>query len=220
MGSNTGTPADLLRREHKRRIPYQPFEDAILQMLAQLRPEDVLPPGEKVDAGLQRITELTKETTALADRLATLESQQNDPDLDADLLPSVQRGIVEVRRRHKERAKQLQLLEEEVHTNRTKTRCVVKASYRYSTPRAPPHRQGPHSPTRRVYLASNPADQPQQTHRPTFDLYLRGGRTEYATILPKSPPPGLVAWDLAACDFRAGEIGDAGTNAKAGKEIG
>jgi DNA invertase Pin-like site-specific DNA recombinase len=203
------------RAKQKRRIPYKPIEEGIVRILGKLRPEDILQPGQEIDARLRRLGELTNEVMALADRLTTLEAQQNDPNTDPDLLPSVQRGIVEVRRRHRERAKELQALEEEVHTNRTKSLGACQSVLGLLD--TPERRRIAKARIRQ--LVEEIWIMVQPIHRNSriihVQLYLRGGggRPLYRQIWPLNPPPSLTPWQLGACDFRAGDVGHAARNA-------
>lgn len=71
-----------------RRIAYQPFEDAVLRSLEQLRAADVLPPGVDQSEREIRIGELTKRQVALDHRMEEIQRSIEEPD-SAELVASL-----------------------------------------------------------------------------------------------------------------------------------
>jgi DNA invertase Pin-like site-specific DNA recombinase len=207
------------RAERKVRVPYGPVEAGLVRALGGLREEDVLPPGQDADALLRRIGELSAEVLALGDRLKVLEAQQNDPGTDPDLLPSVQQGIVAVRRRQRERAKELRALEEEASTSRTKTLGACRSAL--SLLDTPERRRAAKARIRQLVESIWVRVQPvSRTCRIVHaHIYLRGGRRVYRQIIPPDLPPGTAVWQLGACDFRAGEVGDAARHPEPGAQL-
>ena len=153
---------------------------------------------------------------SLADRIATLEAQQIDPATDSDLLPSVQTGIIEARRRQREKAKELRALEEEASTSRTKSLGACQSAL--SLLDTPERRRVGKARIRQLVEAIWVLVQPvSRTSRIIHaQLYLRGGRRVYRQLRPTTLPAGVAVWQLEPCDFRAGDVGDATRHAQAG----
>jgi DNA invertase Pin-like site-specific DNA recombinase len=191
-------------------VPYVPLENGIVRALIQLKPEDVLPPGEEAGEALRRINDLSNEVMGLGERIATLEAQQNDPSTDPDLLPSVQAGIVACRRRQREKAKELRALEEEASTSRTKSLGACQSAL--SLLDTPERRRIGKARIRQlvdsIWIVVQAIN--TKTKIVHVQIYLRGGRRVPCVVLPLRPlPPGTRAWQLRGCDFRAGDVGDA-----------
>jgi DNA invertase Pin-like site-specific DNA recombinase len=196
------------RAANRKRVPYEAVEAGIVRMLGELKAEDVLPPGEEVDAKLRRIGELTQEVEALADRLKTLEEQQIDPKTNKRLLPSIQRGIIAVSENHEEKTRELRQLEEEAHTNRTKPlgACQSALALLDTAERRRTAKGRIRQLVESIWLLVQPVSRTSRIVH--VQIYLRGGRKVYRQILPPNPPAGLRPWPLRDCDFRAGNVGD------------
>ncbi len=83
-------------------IEYQKFEDAVLDTLAMIRPEDVMEPCRRTDERERRIAELTARTTALEHRLGQLQEDAADPEKEY-LLPSLAKVSAELKAATKEK---------------------------------------------------------------------------------------------------------------------
>jgi DNA invertase Pin-like site-specific DNA recombinase len=201
------------RAEQRAWMPYRPVEEWLVRCLGGLRAEHVLPPGEEADARLRRISELSREVMALAGRLATLEAQQIDPATDPDLLPSLQGGIVEARRRQRERTRELRALEEEANTSLTKWLGACQSVL--SLLDTPERRRTAKARIRQlvesIWLVVQPVRHGCRVVH--AQIYLRGGRRVYRTMRPDVLPPSFALWRCKDADFRAGDIGDDAVNA-------
>jgi DNA invertase Pin-like site-specific DNA recombinase len=194
-------------------FPYPPFEAAVIRALGDLRARDVLPPEAKVDEREQRIQLLTSELVALDHRLRALEGQAADPRQDADLLPSLLAIIGRVAKQKAAKAKELRALKEEAVGGRTETLGEAQSLLRLLA-EAP---EGEKAALRRrvkarlrlliesAWVLVQPIN--RQRRIVHVQIYLRGGRRVYRQVLPPHAPPGLVPWDLAGADFRAGDRG-------------
>lgn len=210
----------VYRGPKKISTPYYPLRDLIIRTLDRLKAEDVLPPSDEGASKLQRLSDLTREVHALTDRLAVLESQQNDPETDPDLLKSVQRGIVEVARRRRERAKQLRELEEQVDTNQTKSLGACQSALEYLD--TPERRRMARNRIRQlvhsIYVYIQRLNRKKSIVH--VQMYLVGGRRLYRQLIPADLPFGVSVWQLGDCDFRAGNVGDAASAPQPSHVIG
>jgi hypothetical protein len=168
----------VYRGHDRTNVNYFPLRNGIVRALGELRPEDILPTGQEADDRLCRIGE-----------------------------PSIEKGIVETRRRHRETEKALRILEQEAQTNRTKSLGVCQSAL--SLLDTPEHRRTARSRIRQlveaIYLHVQPVGKRKIVH---VQIYFRGGRRKYLVVLPADLPPGIRPRNLGACDFRAGDIGD------------
>jgi DNA invertase Pin-like site-specific DNA recombinase len=202
-------------------IPYENLEHGIVRALSELKPEDVLAPGEEADAQLRRINDLSKEVEALAERVAYFEAKQQDPATDPDLLPSVEAGIIDCKRRHREKVKALRALEEEASTSRTKTLGACQSAL--SLLDTPERRRVGKARIRQlvesIWIVCQTIN--TKTKIVHVQIYLRGGRRVYWQVSPlRQLPEGTRVWQLGRCDFRAGDVGDAARRPRKAKLVG
>lgn len=96
-------------------IPYLAFEACVLDTLAMLRPEDVVPQPAADEERERRIADLTGRIVALAHRKEQLQTALSDPEQDAaDLLPI----LASIRKQHGDCSEELNGLKMESLTGR------------------------------------------------------------------------------------------------------
>jgi Recombinase/Resolvase, N terminal domain len=198
-------------------IPYVPVEDWLVRAIGGLKAEDVLPPGQEADAKLRRIKDLSNDVMKLADLLAQLEAKQRDPHTDPDLRPSVDIGIIDVRRQQREKTKELRSLEEEANTSRTKSlgACQSALSLLDTTERRHVAKVRIRQLVESIWLLVQPVTRTSRIIH--AQIYLRGGRRVYRQLRPATPlPAGVTVWQLEPCDFRAGDVGHATRHTETG----
>jgi DNA invertase Pin-like site-specific DNA recombinase len=195
---------------------YAPFEAGLVRALAELRPADVLPPRPDSDAREARISELTGRLVELDHRAGLLRARLADPATRREALPDLEETVGLVRADMTATARELDALKLESTTGRGETLGEVKTllgllGEAAGTP-------GEADLRRRVKARVKALVEavwvlPQVITRQKVILhvqvYLRGGKRKYLRIMPPNPPPGIKPWDLAASDFRAGDVGGA-----------
>jgi DNA invertase Pin-like site-specific DNA recombinase len=212
---------------------YQPFEDAMLDTIRELRPRDILPATAEVDERESRINELTGRVVVLDHRAEILKQKLADPEQDAGQDDAVVSALLDSLKRVKaDKAgclKELQALKLESLTGRGETLAEAQTLVELlRAARGKPEEEGLRQRLKaalrwlleEVWVLVQPTPGRKQIIH--AQIYLRGGRRKPVLILPPNAPPGLaaLAWgDLADCDFRAGDIGRVAGDAEAAAEF-
>lgn len=198
------------------RIPYKGFEQAVLEALVALRPEDVLDPALRLDAREIRIAELTARILALGHRQAELQVALADPKRDGSaILPVLDRVSDDLKASAQERDR-LQL---ETRSGRAEALTETQTLWGMRQQVAGDERVA----LDRRIRAALPAvvseiwvqgqELGKQKRIVHIQIYLRSGARLDAVSLPaplsrhETLAPlmtGVVVWDLAGHDLRHG----------------
>lgn len=217
-------------------LPYQHFEEAILDTVRKLRPSDVLPPDGATDARQARIDELDKHIKALEGRAAEIASELENTgsNKSVSFLTNSYEKLIEEKATAWAEYESLRL---ESHTSRgeslTGAQTLIELLDRVrGTPDEAPTRLRLKAALRWVIECVWVRVQPihNMARVGHVQVYLRGvEKPRYVQIRSQSHKqlPGRAAprfpayegWDVENCDFRAGDVGHGTPNTKVGTHL-
>jgi DNA invertase Pin-like site-specific DNA recombinase len=211
------------------RFSYDQFEAGILRRIGQLEPKDVLPPDAARDAQEARLAEIRGRLVALDHRIAEVQAQVEDPD-NAAAVAILTRSLTRMVEEKKQLEGEHKALHWESRTSRGETLTEAQTIIELleaarGTPEEEPLRRrlkaALHWLVEEIWIVVQRLG--QRTAIGHAQIYLRGGVRRPVQLpplqRPSRPRAGLKIWQLEACDFRAGDVGDAARHAKAAAQI-
>jgi hypothetical protein len=220
--SNRGKRYTYLATERvKNVIPYQPFEDAILDAIAKLKPQDV-DGRHQADALTAKVDRLLNEVMGLKDRLDSQERKLNDLATDKDFLASLEKTIPQLRRQLRSKGEELRQAQEAANTSArvdtlNETQTIVKFLRRKKGTTEEPDIRRRIKARLPLFVESIWLDVQMVHKRSRFvhvKLYLSGGGEPRYLCFRCGIETATPPWDLEFVDFRTGDV--AGNAAKAG----
>jgi DNA invertase Pin-like site-specific DNA recombinase len=197
------------------RMPYRECEAGILRAIGKLNAADVRP--QRADPVREdRATKLTADLTVYGHKARLLRAQITDPNGDPEALGELIEAAKELGLKQAAAARELKRLQMEGQSGReetlgeTQSLLALWGETRGTAEEAAMAnriRGRLEALTEGIWVLVQPLSRQKRILH--LQIYLRGARPIYHQVIPRRLPPGTSVWQLAGCDFRAGDIGDA-----------
>lgn len=204
-------------------FPYRPFQDCILEMIAQLKPREVIPSQATDNAHEDQIAAKTKQLFGLNHRANEVQREIENPD-NAAIVSELTKSFRALALQKAEVVKELERLKMDSLTGHGETLAEVQSLIELlataKEEELPSLRRRIKAALRRLVEDIYIVRQRVSARKCIVHvmLYLRSGGPRYGRVLPRGrsgrPLPGLCPWDLGTSDFRTGDIRGITSDAK------
>jgi DNA invertase Pin-like site-specific DNA recombinase len=189
-------------------VRYDAVEEAVLSLVAQLGPKDVVDDPAEVDDRLHAIDRLTRERDALTHRQATLAAKTADPDTPPEQLETILQAVGDVQKRRERVVAELDGLKAEANSGRTEdlaeAQTLIQMLKMADTAQRDELRLRIKAALRQVVTgvwvrAQNHGKRTKVVH---LQVYFRNSAMRYVRVVPDHL--GVRPLDLRGQDFRLG----------------